>query len=191
VDAQNAGRVPAMSADAAAFSKLADDSAALSALSADSGAAFKALGDNASQFRQLASSDASFRNLRFAAELMGRNPALSAFGRNGPALADAALAASKFNSLAALSAMQGQGKLSASMQSALDDNGAAFSAMMGNARAFSALANNQAALSALQRNGPAFAALAKSSNFRALVGNPAFGAALRFGNVSNAINQVD
>ena len=77
------------------------------------------------------------------------------------------------------------------MQSALDQHGAAFSSMMGNSKAFSALAGNQAALSALAKHGPALSALSGNSNFRALVGNPAFGAALRFGNVNAAIAQAE
>ena len=79
----------------------------------------------------------------------------------------------------------------ASMLSALQQNGAALSAISANPAAFSALANNPAALSALARNGSAFSALSNNANFRALAGNPAFGAALRYGNVANAVNQAN
>jgi hypothetical protein len=71
----------------------------------------------------------------------------------------------------------------------LQQNGAALSAMAAKPAAFSALANNHAALAAIAKNGPALSALSQNANFRAVVNNPAFGAALRFGNVSNAINQ--
>jgi len=110
---------------------------------------------------------------------------------NGGALAASIQAASAFGNTAALSALQSQGKLNASALSAMQSNPAAFSAMASNPSAFSALANNPAALAAFSRNASAFSALANNANFRALVGNPAFGAALKFGNVASAINQAD
>ena len=85
------------------------------------------------------------------------------------ALADAALAASKFNSAASLASLNADGKLNASVASALQSNGAAMAAISASPSAFSALANNSAALQVLAKNGSALAALSNNSNFRQLM----------------------
>ena len=54
--------------------------------------------------------------------------------------------------------------------------------------AFSSLVNNTAALQVLAKNGAALSALSNNSNFRQLMGNSAFAAALQTGNVANPIN---
>ena len=136
------GRSRRWPANAAAFAKLADDSAALSALSANNGAAFtgawRQCQPRSGRWPQATRRSATCRS---AAELMGKNPGASpASARMARPWRMRRWPRPKFNSLAALSALQAQGKLNAAMQSALDQRTGRHFRDVRQSEAFSALA---------------------------------------------------